>query len=226
VKIQGDPYCEFCRRAFHDTGEYRRHPDGGLVCRARGRCFGRNLTPEARLFHKPSWLGRLRTEILPALEAASVSHLDRKAVETLLRVSQTEANRILKRAGAAALSGRLLVPRPTFLAWLQALAESPETERSERRVERVAETLAAALVDQKHRQRPNLVPEERTVELVSTRFRKLPPDVQLTPGRLTIVFSGTQDFLAKFGAMVYALQNDYEEIAAFLQQSSAGTKPV
>ena len=211
---------------FRDTGEYRRHPDGGFICRARGRCFGRSPAPESRPFHKPSWLGRLRTEILPALAATSVSHLDRKAVEMLLRVSQTEANRILKRAGAAALSGRLLVARSTFLAWLQALAESPETEPAERRVERVAETLAAALVDQKHRQRPNLVPEERTVELVSTRFRKLPPGVQFAPGRLTIVFSGTEDFLAKFGAMVYALQNDYEEIAEFLHESSAGTKPV
>jgi len=34
---------------------------------------------------------------------------------------------------------------------------------------------------------------------------------------LTIDFQGTDDFLAKIGALVFALQNDYEAVSDFIE---------
>ena len=66
--------------------------------------------------------------------------------------------------------------------------------------------------------------DEAAVELVSTRFASLPPGVELTPNALHIEFYGTEDFLAKFGAIVYALHNDYGRITEFIEAGSAGAK--
>jgi len=44
-----------------------------------------------------------------------------------------------------------------------------------------------------------VVPDSRALELVSTRFARLPPGIELSPARLTIEFYGTEDFLEKFG---------------------------
>ena len=54
----------------------------------------------------------------------------------------------------------------------------------------------------------------------STRFGQLPAGVDLAPGELRIRFSGTNDFLQKFAAMVYALNNDFEGIREFIENGS------
>jgi hypothetical protein len=37
---------------------------------------------------------------------------------------------------------------------------------------------------------------------------------------LRIAFFGTEDFLQKFGAMVYALHNDFEKIQEFIEEGA------
>jgi hypothetical protein len=66
--------------------------------------------------------------------------------------------------------------------------------------------------------------DEAAVELVSTRFASLPPGVELTPSALRIDFKGSEDFLGKFGAVVYALHNDYERITGFIETGSRRSK--
>jgi hypothetical protein len=62
------------------------------------------------------------------------------------------------------------------------------------------------------RKQKEIARNEAAVEMVSTKFGSLPPGVELTARELHIDFFGTGDFLAKFGAVVYALHNDYERI--------------
>jgi hypothetical protein len=62
-----------------------------------------------------------------------------------------------------------------------------------------------------------VAPLSRALELVSSRFGKLPPGVELSPSRLVIDFYGTEDFLEKFGAVVFALLNDYEAVSEFIE---------
>jgi hypothetical protein len=64
--------------------------------------------------------------------------------------------------------------------------------------------------------------DEATASLLSSTFRKLPANVALTPQSLRIEFAGTEEFLKAFGALVYALHNDFEEISRFLEQGRAG----
>jgi hypothetical protein len=40
--------------------------------------------------------------------------------------------------------------------------------------------------------------------------------VDLQPGELRIQFRGTDDFLGKFGAVVFALNNDFERVSEFI----------
>jgi hypothetical protein len=65
-----------------------------------------------------------------------------------------------------------------------------------------------------------VVPDSRALELVSTRFGTLPDGVALSPARLTLEFFGMEDFLEKFGAMVFALQNDFGAISEFIEVAS------
>jgi hypothetical protein len=53
---------------------------------------------------------------------------------------------------------------------------------------------------------------------VSTRFQNLPANITFTPQSLRMEFYGTEDFLATVGALVYALQNDYHAISAFIEK--------
>ena len=59
------------------------------------------------------------------------------------------------------------------------------------------------------------------MQLMNTRFARLPPGVDLTRRRLVIEFSGRGDFLEKVGAIVFALQNDYEVISEFIDGPGA-----
>jgi hypothetical protein len=66
------------------------------------------------------------------------------------------------------------------------------------------------------RQHKEVAREEQAEALLSSRFSSLPPGVDLAPGELRIAFSGTEEFLQKFGAVVFALRNDFERIQEFI----------
>jgi hypothetical protein len=54
--------------------------------------------------------------------------------------------------------------------------------------------------------------------LVSSRVANLPEGVELGPGELRIRFTDSEDFLQKFGAVVFALHNDLEQIQELLDK--------
>jgi hypothetical protein len=66
---------------------------------------------------------------------------------------------------------------------------------------------------------------KQALELINTRFAKLPANVALTPSSLHIDFFGTEDFVQAVGAVIYALNNDYETISGFIEEGSAA-KPI
>jgi hypothetical protein len=99
---------------------------------------------------------------------------------------------------------------------LENLRTGPECGRELRRRQRLEDRLTQ-LVAAARAQHVRVVSESRALELVSTRFGKLPAGVTLSPARLTIEFFGTEDFLEKFGAVVFALQNDFDAISEFIE---------
>jgi hypothetical protein len=147
--------------------------------------------------------------------------IDRRTLEETLGVSKTVAWRVLHQCGAIPGPGNTLVCRRSdLISSLERLRETgkyqQEIARRARVEDRLTQLLAAA-----RSQHIAVARSEEAEELVSTRFGELPTGVELTPTRLTIDFSGTQDFLQKFGAVVFALQNDYEQVSDFIEQRSA-----
>ena len=172
---------------------------------------------------KPSYSHRLPDGI-SLLETISTDWVDRRRLEEVLGVSKTVAWRILRQCGAEyGPGGSLVCRRVELIERLRVLRDGGAHTREIRRRDRLEAVLAAL--------RPTVVANltrvvsgaEATTGMLSTTFRKLPQSVTLTPERLQIDFSGTEEFLKAFGAVVYALQNDFEEIRRFLEEGRSGS---
>src|ERR1035438_8353508 len=155
---------------------------------------------------------------IQALTAMSVDWVDRRTLEETLGVSKWTAWRILKRCGAGDGPGNTLVcRREDLIRQLQILQEdgrfAPEIARR-KRVEHYLDGMVR-YASRKHKQ---IARNQAAVELLSSRFLSLPAGVEIQPGELRIQFFGTEDFLQKFGAMVFALNNDYEQIRDFIER--------
>jgi len=165
---------------------------------------------------RPAYFHRI-SEALEVLRRLETEWIDRRTLEETLCVSKTVAWRIMRRCGAAGGPGGALVcRRPELIEALESLERSPACDREIRRRGRVELRLTQLLAAARS-QHVLVAPRDRGAELLSTRFSKLPPGVELAPGRLTVDFAGTADFLEKVGAVVFALQNDYEAISSFTE---------
>lgn len=167
---------------------------------------------------RPAYFHRI-SSALEIFRQLSTEWIDRRTLEDVLGVSKTVAWRILRRCGAQDGPGNTLVcRRPELIRALEVLQQTGEYDREIRRRNRVEENLAQMLQSARSRH-IRVAPQARAVDLVGTRFHKLPPGVNLSPSRLTIDFSGTEDFLGKVGAVLFALQNDYEAVSEFIEQA-------
>ena len=118
----------------------------------------------------------------------------------------------------ASKNSPLVVPRIQFLAWLESIERTGLVEQLAVQHEERMETVRQA-ADLKHTRKVLVASAGSTAdELRNTRFGDLPPGVELTAKSLHIDFYGTEDFLQKFGAVVFALQNDRKgEISRFIE---------
>ena len=165
----------------------------------------------------PLYVHRLAAGIA-ALEALSGDLVDRRTLEEALGVGKWTAWRIMKRCGAEdGPGGALVCRRPDLVTQLRRLQQDgrfgPEIERRQR-----LERYLDGFLQSATRRHKEVARNQEAETLLSTRFASLPPGVDLAPGELRITFSGSADFLRKFGAMVYALQNDFEGIEEFLEK--------
>jgi hypothetical protein len=169
---------------------------------------------------RPAYFHRI-AEALDALRGVSTDWVDRRMIEELLGVSKTVAWRVMRRCGAADGPGNTIVcGRDTLIRSLEALMETGECEREIRRRARVEASLDQLLAVARSRH-IQVAPASRSLALASSRFKKLPAGVELTPERLSIEFSGMKEFLEKFGAIVFALQNDYDAMSQYIEHGGA-----
>ncbi len=167
---------------------------------------------------KPSYARRLKPAI-EILQESSAVWVGRRDLEEALGVSKTFAWRILCHCKAQkGPGGALLFERQQLIARLQELAaEGGVIGREVARHGRVEEQLLA-MRSYLHSRQTKVVRDEQAPALVSTRFQNLPANITFTPQSLRMEFYGTEDFLAAVGALVYALQNDYQAISAFIEK--------
>jgi hypothetical protein len=166
---------------------------------------------------RPAYFHRL-TEALETFRQLHTDWIDRRTVEETLGVSKTVAWRVLRSCGASAGPGNTVVCRRLELIQaLEALQQTGQYEHEIRRRSRVEQNLNLLLQSARSRH-IQVAPDNRGVGLVNTRFATLPVGITLSPSRLTIDFTGTPDFLEKVGALVFALQNDYEAVGEFIEK--------
>jgi hypothetical protein len=146
--------------------------------------------------------------------------IDRRTLGEVLGVSKWTAWRILKRCGAEeGPGGSLVCRREDLMHCMQGILEghaAPEIARRERVVKQLDELFELAT-----RNRKIIARDAAANVMLNSRFSNLPAGVDLQPGELRIQFYGTEDFLTKFGAFVYAVQRDYKQISEFIEN---GTK--
>ncbi len=167
----------------------------------------------------PAYFHRL-SEAIAVFRESPLDWIDRRHLQETLGVSKTVAWRILRRCGAAEGPGNTLVcQRDDLVGALEQILVSGACEREVRRRDRL-EKAVEQLARLAHSRGAQVAQTDEARELRDSRFQKLPEGIELTPRRLTIAFQGTQDFLQKFGAVVFALQNDYDTIAKYLDRST------
>jgi hypothetical protein len=164
---------------------------------------------------RPAYFHRI-TEALEVFRQLPSDWIDRRTLQDTLGVSKTVAWRILRQCGAEEGPGSSLVcPRGELIHALEAVQRTGSYQHEIRRRDRVEARLSDLLTIARSRH-IQVSAEDHGVELLSTRFGHLPPGVDLTLDRLTIEFTGIEEFLQKIGAVVFALQNDYEAVSSFL----------
>jgi hypothetical protein len=167
----------------------------------------------------PLWIHRI-ADALPAIASLPQDLIDRRTLEELLGVGKWTAWRILRQCGAEeGPGGALVCRREDLVRRLRALQHdsrcAPEIVRRQR-LERYLDDMLQYATS-KHKE---IARESAAGALVSTRFENLPAGVDLEPGELRIQFLGTDDFLQKVGAVVFALKNDFERVSEFIEAAT------
>lgn len=152
--------------------------------------------------HKPYWFRNLRT-IRRWVASLQQPFIDRKGIEAIFQVSQTEAQRIMRRVGAVKLGSALVVHHWQLSAWLAIAARSESAAFEEQRVERVEIRLEQERRQLAARRIPiQPLPAAESIE-------GLPAGIRLKPGRLEIDFYGTEDLLKHLYTLAKAVMADY-----------------
>ena len=172
---------------------------------------------------RPSYFHRL-TDAIATFRRLPSEWIDRRTVEETLGVSKTVAWRLLRRCGATEGPGNTLVcRRETLIASLEHIYREDDCQREVGRRDRLESRLGQLLAAARSRH-VQLVPEGKGAEIVSSRFGKLPEGISLTSRELTVSFADSADFLRKIGAIVFALQNDYEAIREFIDSHPVSSR--
>jgi hypothetical protein len=165
---------------------------------------------------KPNYFHRL-SDALALIQQLDSELVDRRTVEELLGVSKTVAWRIMRRCGAQEGPGNTLIClRKDLAAALQRLQATGEFEREERRRNRLT-TYLQRLAEMGLSRRTTVATQSQAWALIHSRFQNLPAGISLTPKNLTIEFTSADEFLQRIGAVIFALQNDYESIREFIE---------
>ena len=168
----------------------------------------------------PLYLHRLQ-DAIQTLEGLPSDLVDRQTLQEALSSSKWTAWRIMRSSGATdGPGGALVCRRVELIAALRKIQADGRFAPEIARRERVADYLESIgrFAAARHKE---IARNEAANELLSSRFASLPPGVDLSRGELRIAFFGTEDFLQKFGAVVFALRNDFMEIQRFIEQEQS-----
>lgn len=166
---------------------------------------------------KPNYSHKI-PEILQGLERHPSEWVDRRSLEEMAGISKTVAWRLLRHLGGVEGPGNtLVVSRAQAIERLRRMqAEGSPSGREIRRRSRLEQYLEG-MRGYVAAHRTTVASQTKALDLVNTRFGKLPGNVVLTPRSLHVDFEDAEGFLRSVGAVVFALNNDYEAIREFIE---------
>ena len=190
---------------------------------ARVRRAAEDMASLPPLRIRNGWEHRL-PELLGTLRELERDLIGRADVELLFGVSRVSAIRILNRFGARRAGNVLALSRTELVARLEALERDPQMAWERERHQNVlalarGEEILTRAAQYVRKQEP-YISGDAAVRHQATRFAQLPDGVELDNGRMSVSFSGYQDFLTKLGAVLYALRNDDGRMERYLNHDS------
>jgi hypothetical protein len=159
---------------------------------------------------RPTWCGRL-DEVVEELRKDPHGWVDRSRVQALLGVGPRRAQQILAPCVGRQVGANGLADPETLIAHLQRLAAGETVHYERQRRQRLAEQL-----DTLYRERREGVMVAAPAAVVNQAFANLPEGVSITPGQITVRFTGATEALQKLLALAMAIRNDqmlFEQLA-------------
>lgn len=157
---------------------------------------------------QPAWFHRL-DEILEALRASEISHLDRLAVEKLFRVRERRARQIMTGLSGLQVGNAFAVERLALIARLEETASGERFQFEISRRKRVAEDLERT----RRQLAARLVRIPAAAGVRDRSVRELGAGIELRPGELRIGFSSAEDLAGKLFELSQAMANDWHAFA-------------
>jgi hypothetical protein len=160
--------------------------------------------------HKPYWW-REGQRILKLLAGLADPLLGRQEVQTVFRVSPTEAHRIMHKARAWRVGGALVVPVWQLKDWTRAVINGKDAVWEGDRVGR----LEGILAEERKR-----IPGRKVripVAPDGITSGEVPSGVTLEDGKMTVEFFGTEDLLAKLMELAMFAQRDYQGFTGLVE---------
>ena len=169
-----------------------------------------------------TWLPRAE-EILAILKKSSADELDRTAIEMLFEIQRRTALLLMDQVGVIKHGLRHSVSRTSLLSWVERIVsvEGQEFERRQRASAQISEEMA----EWRHtRQTLDAAGKHArsfalTREILAASITSLPPEIEITPGRIVVSFDPADPDAAC--QMLYqlglALSNDFDSFLAIQQ---------
>jgi hypothetical protein len=150
--------------------------------------------------HAPEWIHRL-TEIHEILRGIPDALLDRSAIATLFQVSPRQANRILKKLGAARAGGAMLISPKDLLARIADLQKEDSVAYEQHRRDRLEQRLTEARREIR----------ARRVQIPLPQAAPLPDQIHFTPGELRIRFTTPLELIEHLLRLAKSASDDWEQ---------------
>ena len=160
--------------------------------------------------HRPYWFREIPSK-LRWLEAIADPVMDRRGIESVFNVGQTEAQRIMKRVGATKSGSGLIVQRWRVIEWLRKLQRTGAVEDETARVVRLENSLEGS----------REATMARKVPIAAGRvdqMSKLAAGIHLKPGELRIEFYGIEDLLRHLYELSQAIAADYQAFETAVEE--------
>ena len=157
------------------------------------------------------WFQRL-PQIIALLEQPDQPQLlNRQSIQDLFAVERRNAQYLLARFGGTRLGNALVIPPALLAAALRTLQNQDDFERQTHRHQQVRAVLA--------QRRANLQLSRITLpDPISQTLHSLPSSIRLSPGHLSIEFSGTVELLTHLLELSRAIGEDFDRFEALLSQ--------